>query len=171
MRNKIDKMEHSVDIALQDPLWAEIKDIEAFARDIILRTLNTADLPEEASAKPLEVSIVFANNDLVQVLNKEYRGKNKPTNVLSFAMLDDHEAIIGGVAPLGDIIFAYETIKAEAIEHKKEFNDHLAHLLIHGCLHLMGYDHIEDDDANIMEATEIRILEAMNIQNPYTQKL
>lgn len=163
-------MEHTIDIAIQDPKWGQIEALESFTNDIILRTLLAADSPSEGGT-PFEVSVVYANNDLIQVLNKEYRGKNKPTNVLSFAMLDDEDHIEMEVTTLGDIVLAYETIENEAKEQRKTFMDHLAHLLIHGCLHLLGYDHIEEDDATLMETLEIRILQGLNIQNPYTQAL
>lgn len=164
-------MEYSIDIAIQDPLWNEVKDLEALTNEVIRRTLDMADLPTQVVESPFEVSVVFVNDDMIRILNKEYRGKNKPTNVLSFAMLDDENDLDMSIFSLGDVILAYETIERECRENDRFIRDHVAHLLVHGTLHLLGYDHIEDDDANVMETLEIRILEGMDIQNPYLQKI
>jgi probable rRNA maturation factor len=107
-----------------------------------------------------ELSIVLSDNKEVQRLNRDYRGKDKPTNVLSFPVPQP--------APLlGDIVLAYETIRDEALQKNIAFEDHVAHLLIHGFLHLQGYDHIEESDAEEMEALEIKALALLNIDNPY----
>lgn len=164
-------MEYNVDIAVQDPQWSEVKELETLTNDVIRRTLDMADVPEKAAGTPFEVSVVFVNDDMIRILNKEYRGKNKPTNVLSFAMLDEENDLDASIFSLGDIILAYETIEKEARENDRFIRDHIAHLLVHGTLHLLGYDHIEDDDANVMETLEIRILEGMDIQNPYLQTI
>jgi len=105
-----------------------------------------------------KVAIVLADNAFIQTLNNQYRGKNKPTNVLSFRNAD---------APLGDIILAYDTIEREAEEQQKTFRNHAAHLIIHGMLHLQGHDHENPKDAGKMEALEIKILEKLGISNPY----
>lgn len=107
-----------------------------------------------------ELSIVLSDNKEVQRLNRDYRGKDKPTNVLSFPVPQP--------APLlGDIVLAYETIRDEALQKNIAFEDHVAHLLIHGFLHLQGYDHIEESSAAEMEALEIKALALLNIDNPY----
>lgn len=164
-------MKPNIDIAVQEPLWEDVKELEELTHDAIYRTLEMAELPDKAADKPFEVSVVFVNDDMIRILNKEYRGKNKPTNVLSFAMLDDESTPDSEIISLGDIILAFETIDREAKENDRFMRDHIAHLLVHGTLHLLGYDHIEDDDANMMETLEIRILEGMDIQNPYLQKI
>lgn len=116
-----------------------------------------------------EISIVFTTNDEIQKLNAKYRGKDKPTNVLSFPSglyhPDKQQQI--PVIPLGDVILGYETIKQEAAEQGIPFLDHLTHLLLHGFLHLLGYDHELDDEAEVMEALEIQHLKALGINNPY----
>ena len=112
--------------------------------------------------KHTEVSLVLADDDFVQDLNKRYRGKDKPTNVLSFEQ-DEDEYLMS----LGDVIFAYQTIAREADEQGKDFQDHLSHLAVHGTLHLLGYDHETDKEAEEMEALEIKILQALDINNPY----
>lgn len=162
---------HSVDIAIQDPQWEELKNLEGLTKDVISRTLRIADIPAKAMDMPLEISVVYVNDDMIQVLNREYRGKDKATNVLSFAMLDDDDAPNSDVIPLGDIILSFDTIHRESQEKGCFMDDHVAHLLVHGLLHLLGYDHIEDDDATTMETLEIRILEGLNIQNPYLERI
>jgi rRNA maturation RNase YbeY len=117
-----------------------------------------------------EVSIVFTSNVEVQKLNATYRGKNKPTNVLSFPSglfksEKEHQQV--PAIPLGDVVLGYETVKQEATEQDIAFPDHLSHLLIHGFLHLLGYDHELNDDAEIMEALEIQHLKTLGIKNPY----
>ena len=164
-------LEVSIDIDVQEPLWNSVKDLEDLTEQTVLKTLMHATLPEYISNKTLEISVVYANDDVVQVLNNQYRGINKPTNVLSFAMLDALEKTDAPAVALGDLIMAFETITKEADEVDKFIRDHIAHLIVHGTLHLLGYDHIEDDDANVMETLEIRILQGMNIQNPYTETL
>lgn len=164
-------MDYNIDIAIQDPQWEEVKELAYLTMEVLRRTLDMADLPDKAADKPFEVSVVFVNDDMIRILNKEYRGKNKPTNVLSFAMLDSEETADSDVVPLGDIILAYETVDKESRENDRFIRDHIAHLLVHGMLHLLGYDHIEDDDANVMETLEIRILEGLDIQNPYLQTI
>lgn len=106
-----------------------------------------------------DIAIVFSDDAQVQTLNRDFRGKDKTTNVLSFPSDAEDE--------WGDIILAYETIAREAHEQGKPFKAHLTHLIVHGVLHLLGYDHIEDDEAEEMEALEITILAQLAIDNPY----
>lgn len=159
----------NVEISIQDPEWEKINDIYNIIDIASKTTLNNAILPKAALGRDLEISIVLANDDLVQVLNREYRNKDKPTNVLTFATLDSEEVSTEGILNLGDVILAHETIEREAQEQGKFPLDHIKHLTVHGVLHLLGYDHIEEDEANDMETLEIRILEHLGVQNPYTE--
>ncbi len=109
-----------------------------------------------------EASVVFCDDAFIQNLNRDYRDKDKPTNVLSFPQDFTPKSPM-----LGDSIFAFETIEREAVEQDKSFDDHLLHLSIHSTLHLLGYDHIEDDEAEEMETLEIKLLNELGVKNPY----
>ncbi|MEY3634200.1 MAG: rRNA maturation RNase YbeY [Pseudomonadota bacterium] len=154
-----------------------------FGQSEVEKALDTAvrfaAIPELADpAVPISVSIKLSDNAEVHALNKEWRDKDKPTNVLSFPMLDDEEldALLAGTydAPeimLGDIILAYEICVAEAKEKDIPVAHHATHLVIHGMLHLLGHDHIEDDEAELMEALEVKALASMGLHNPYTDEI
>lgn len=134
-----------------------------------------AAFPELADpAVPVSVSVKLSDNVEVHALNREWRDKDKPTNVLSFPMLDDDEidALLDGSynAPeimLGDIILAYQICSDEAEEKNISIADHATHLVIHGMLHLLGHDHIDDEEAEAMEALEVKALASMGLHNPY----
>ena len=111
-----------------------------------------------------ELTIVIADEAQSQQLNNDYRGKNKPTNVLSF----EFEAPAGIELPLvGDLVICPAIVLAESIEQEKSFHDHFAHMVIHGCLHLLGFDHIKDEDATEMESIEKQLLAELGIADPY----
>ncbi len=127
-------------------------------------------------AATVEISIVLADDAAVQALNRDYRGKDKPTNVLSFPQLDVAalDVLAGGGASaddgewlLGDIILAVETCAREAGEKGVATADHAVHLVVHGMLHLLGYDHIVDSEADAMEALECDVMAALGYQDPY----
>lgn len=109
--------------------------------------------------KNAEVSISLVNDKEIKRLNREYRGIDKPTNVLSFELSDDEL--------LGDIFISFDTVAKEAAAQNKKFEHHAAHMVVHGVLHLVGYDHLDDDSADKMESVEIKILKKIGIGNPY----
>lgn len=111
-----------------------------------------------------ELSIVLTDDAEQQVLNRDWRGIDKPTNVLSFPQIEPFSPVIG---ILGDITLARETLEREARELGKSFEEHFTHLVIHGFLHILGYDHIEEADALVMEGLETQILSSMGIADPY----
>jgi probable rRNA maturation factor len=113
-----------------------------------------------------EVTVRLVTKDEITALNTTYRNKNKPTNVLAFpSQLPD--SIVLKYSPLGDIVICPAVLLQEALEQKKTLLDHWAHIVIHGCLHLLGFDHIETQDATRMQAKEIELLKQLNINNPY----
>ncbi len=126
---------------------------------------NTGDF--RLPVRSAEVSVLLADDVAIHALNKTYRGIDRPTNVLSFAALDDVDEPIVDPLLLGDIVVAFETTKREAEEQKISMADHLFHLIVHGVLHLIGYDHMTDADAAEMEALEIEILARNGMENPY----
>ena len=113
-----------------------------------------------------EVSLVFTNDAEIRAINAEWRSQDKPTNVLSFPAFPVTPGKMPGPM-LGDIIFAEETLTREAGELGKSFDDHLTHLMVHGFLHLFGYDHMEEDEAEKMEGLETRILAELGLSDPY----
>ena len=108
------------------------------------------------------ITLVWADDAFVRTLNHDHRGKDRPTNVLSYASDLEGE--------LGDLIFALETIAQEARDQDKAFTDHLIHLILHGSLHLLGYDHESKEEAETMEALETQILHELGLPDPYGQE-
>lgn len=167
-----------IDICTTDPRWDSLALphplTETLQTAITLAYQNGNFMPPE-NAPPentphVELSVVLTNDAEIQELNNEYRGKNKPTNVLSFATYTDGDTphIAGIPCMLGDIILAFDTIMAESKSANKTPHAHLTHLCIHGTLHLLGYDHITESDAQIMETLETELLATLNITDPYT---
>ncbi|TDX89117.1 putative rRNA maturation factor [Neorhizobium sp. R1-B] len=136
------------------------------------KTLGVAaDLLSKEEVQPFpktapELSLVFTNDASIQEINAEWRGKDKPTNVLSFPAFPLAPGKMPGPM-LGDIVIARETVEREAVDLDKTFEDHLTHLLVHGFLHLFGYDHMQADEAEKMEALETRILAKLGLSDPY----
>ncbi len=113
---------------------------------------------------PAIVSLLITSSDEIQELNRQYRGKDKATNVLSFPMQSPEEV---DICLLGDVVLCAEVIKQEAQQQSKTEESHWAHMVVHGMLHLQGYDHVDDDEAQIMEQLEIKILKQIGIDSPY----
>ena len=120
---------------------------------------------------PAEASLMLTDDATITGFNRDWRGQDKPTNVLSFAAMDDADDAVemppGAERLLGDIVIAFETTDAEARRDGKTLADHLSHLCVHGMLHLLGFDHETDADAEEMEALETEILATLGIDNPY----
>lgn len=163
-----------IDITVEDPSWEKAcPDYESVIRRAVDAVCNqspvAAALLEQGAE--FELSVVLADNAMVQALNRDYRGKDKPTNVLSFAQLDGEDGWEAPESPgpcaLGDLILAFETVRYEAAEAGKTLESHFLHLVIHGTLHLLGYDHLAEDEAEEMESLEIQILNDFGINNPY----
>lgn len=170
-----------IDVAiLADPQWNKSEDWEGCATQAVEAALVATPFAALSDSNLcIEVAIKMSDNAEVQALNRDYRGKDKPTNILSFpqtppdllaslaasatggAAGDDSEAI------LGDMILAYEICVAEAADKGISLEDHVTHLIVHGTLHLLGYDHIEEDQANHMETLEIAIMAGLGLSDPY----
>ncbi len=152
--------------------WAAFPSAETLAGVAARMLARHARFADEA---PAQACIALSNDAAVQELNKQYRGKDKPTNVLSFPAGDmpelDDEDPAHEAHPLGDIVIAYETVKREALEQGLDLADHFQHLVVHGLLHLLGFDHETDAEAHEMETLEIEILSTLGIANPYTEEL
>ena len=160
-----------IEVVTLDPQWSEsLAGCEQTACRAAAAALDEADEGLRPAAG-VELSLVLASDAQVRALNRDYRGLDKPTNVLAFPNM---EAGCGGPgaerqAPrlLGDIVVARETLLHEARDQGKRPQDHLAHLVVHGVLHLLGYDHQDVREATEMEGREIRILQCLGIADPY----
>jgi probable rRNA maturation factor len=162
-----------LDIAIEaDAEWDSSTGWDELARSAAAAAIAESAFPQLSSGeRTVELSIRLAGDAEVHALNSEWRGKDKPTNVLSFPMAEANElaeaATPGPELMLGDIILARGICAAEAEEKAIPIEDHAAHLMVHGTLHLLGYDHMDETAAADMEAREIRALARMGITDPY----
>jgi probable rRNA maturation factor len=162
-----------LEIALEaDEEWDSSRSWDLLARRAAEAAISESAFPQlTASDRPVEISILLTGDEQVQALNAKWRGKDKPTNVLSFPMAEEPELqstnIAGGELLLGDIILARGVCEREAEEKGVALEQHLTHLLVHGTLHLLGYDHHDDAEAAEMEEREVRALDRLGIANPY----
>lgn len=171
-------MNSRLNLIVDSTLWEESGfDVSKTAAQIFEQTLEfvhqNEDLDFLGEDKTILVNLSLSNDAEIHKLNYEFRGFDKPTNVLSFANIDDDEfdnyIKVSSEIELGDIMIAFETLKREAAEKDISFQNHFSHLLVHGILHLLGFDHQEDLDADYMEDFEVRILAEFNINNPYQE--
>lgn len=145
-----------MDLRVEEAAWQDIKDLEA----LCLGALQTA---YGQSTTEGHVDVLLADNDTLETLNTDWRGKPRPTDVLSFPAGENPENF------LGDIAIAYGIASKDAAAGQKTLPDHLCHLLIHGLLHLMGHDHMHDDEAETMETLERDALARLGIADPYSR--
>jgi probable rRNA maturation factor len=145
--------------------WAARSDAEA----IVHRAIATAAAFVDSNTGDAELAVMLTDDVGIRTLNKNWRGQDQPTNVLSFPALQPtgRTSPDDGPRMLGDIAIAYETARREADDEQKPFDHHLSHLAVHGFLHLVGYDHENDNDAEAMEALERAILAEIGIPDPY----
>ena len=164
-----------LDIAIEsDPEWDSSSDWDALVRRAAEAAIAESAFPHlTASPRAVELSVRLTNNDEVRELNAQWRDKDKPTNVLSFPLADPDE--LGSTEPggpdlmLGDIVLAHGVCAMEAEKKAIPVQDHATHLVVHGTLHLLGYDHHADDEAADMEAREVRALARLGIGDPYAE--
>lgn len=165
----------TLDISIDDARWQQVQ-LETLAGQAVTLTLQHLGIdPDDC-----ELSLLGCDDHRIMELNSEFRDKSKATNVLSWPA-EDLAAELPGGAPdgpepdftgeiaLGDIAISYDTCAREAAEAGKTMDDHVRHLIIHGVLHLLGYDHIRDLDATLMERVEVELLGKMGVNNPYTE--
>jgi probable rRNA maturation factor len=145
---------------------------EPGAEAVIQRAIATAAEMVDADIGDAELAVMLTDDVGLRTLNSNWRGVDKPTNVLSFPALKPTGRAGPDDAPrmLGDIAIAYQTTRKEADDEQKPFDNHLSHLAVHGFLHLIGYDHEKDDDAETMEALEGEILAQLGIPDPYADR-
>lgn len=155
----------TVDVLRQDARWPD----DSRAQALMRRAGEEAFRAAAPAGRAGEIAIVLTNDAQVRELNRRWRGKDAATNVLSFPLRTPvHPA--GACPSGGDIVLAYETVAREAEASGIALLDHAAHLIVHGTLHLLGHDHERDEEAEIMEALEGRVLEGMGIRNPYADE-
>jgi probable rRNA maturation factor len=163
-------MEMLVETVIEDARWKAFG-LAALAESAGRAALAGVGLPVAV----YEIGVLGCDDARIAVLNAEFRGKPLPTNVLSWPSQERAAEFVGedpppplpGTESLGDIAIAWETCAAEAVAQGKPMADHVTHLIVHGVLHLLGYDHVEDDDAALMEGHEVRILATLGISDPY----
>ena len=163
----------AIDVVIASSRWSKAPQ----AARLVRRTIAAA---APARARAAELSVILTSNRAIGALNRQWRGQDKPTNVLSFpapgqagkqaAKRASRRAPRGAPRHLGDIVIAYETAAAEARAEHKPFDHHLAHLAVHGFLHLLGYDHESHSEAEAMERRERRILSRLGVPDPYAAR-
>jgi probable rRNA maturation factor len=160
MRREADAAAPSIDILIESALWKREPEHQAILRQAI------AAAAREASSKRAELAIVLTNDSAIRALNRKWRGQDEPTNVLSFPAGNAGVATTNATH-LGDIVIAFETTAREASSEGKPFAHHLAHLAVHGYLHLLGFEHETDKEAAVMERLEAEILSQLGVPNPH----
>ena len=153
----------TVTIEVEDEAWQALAGLDQLARTAVASALSGAG----ADGQEREIALLFTSDQSIAEINADWRGKNNPTNVLSFPASSDMPIPEGEPRPLGDIVLSHGVIAREAAEQGKTLHDHTAHLIVHGVLHLLGFDHDTDVEADKMEHLETSILKGLGISDPY----
>src|SRR5262249_8770090 len=153
-----------VDVVTESPLWDARAGLEDIARRAVDAALAEARRPYNDEA---ELAVILADDAKLKDLNRDWRGKDQPTNVLSFPAAEGEE--IATAPLLGDLVLAFETVAIEAEREGKAFDAHFAHLVVHGTLHLFGFDHMSGEEAEEMENLERLALARLGIADPYLE--
>jgi probable rRNA maturation factor len=149
----------NLDISIDDKDWNTVPNLRKLTRNAIAATLPDNDI---------SLSLLFTSDARIMEINRQWRGKAAATNVLSFPVSAETPVPAGEPRPLGDIVLAFGTVSREAGEQKKPITHHVTHLIVHGVLHLLGYDHEDDGEAEAMETREIAVLAGLGMESPYT---
>lgn len=168
-------MKTTLNLNINDDRWIErLPDSAALSEKVFTTVINTLTPQLLDGKKEVSVNVELGNDEEIQKLNREFRNLDKPTNVLSFANIDDDDFFDSipdmEEVELGDIIIALETMDNQSAEQQITFKDHYIHILIHGFLHLLGYDHMEEDERLEMEALEVKLLAMFDVANPYSEE-
>lgn len=153
----------TVSVLVEDENWNKLPELKALAKTAVELVLHR----NGRSADQLSVTVLFTNDAEMTSLNSTWRGKPRPTNVLSFPASTNQSLPEDEPEPLGDIVLASGVVASEAEAQGKSLEFHTTHLIVHGCLHLLGYDHELDAEAGKMEAIEVEILAELGYPNPY----
>ena len=165
-----------IDVTVSCPAWIEaVPGVEDVCRDAARAACAANGATPAAAPAGAEASLVLADDQFVRALNRDYRNLDAATNVLAFANTDAAGGTEGDGAPgapriLGDVVVAYETAAAEATAEAKSLADHLCHLVVHGMLHLLGYDHQTAAEADRMERLEVQVLSRLGVASPYEDR-
>ena len=167
MKSTMDHLHNNeINLIIDSVRWQNpLLNYDQLVKEVVKITLN-----HELISEFVELNVRLTDDAVMQQLNKDFRQQDKPTNVLSFPADPEDEMspfFTPDLLPLGDIALGYETLEREAKEQGKTFKDHFIHLLIHGLLHNLGFDHLTDEEAEEMEEREIQILKSLGINNPY----
>ncbi|WP_294533790.1 rRNA maturation RNase YbeY [uncultured Rhodoblastus sp.] len=152
----------AIEIRIDCVGWSAVQGIDALVAGSLQAAIEESG---DAFAQGAEVSLLFCDDAAIRELNRRFRGQDKPTNVLSFPGPDPIET----ATFLGDIAIARETVAREALEQGRSLEQHCRHMIVHGFLHLLGYDHEAEEEAEAMEAMEIRILRKLGVDDPYRE--
>ena len=161
-------------IIAQNSWKKELPQVKELSEKIVEHVINDKN-PSWLQNKKVVINLSLSDDEEIKELNSEFRNLDKPTNVLSFANIDDeefdHYLKQNQEIELGDVIIALTTMLNQSADQEITLHDHYCHILVHAVLHLLGYDHIEPEEAQEMESEEIRILKNFNIENPYQEKI
>jgi probable rRNA maturation factor len=155
-----------IDITIEFAAWSKVPGLENLIKTSARAAVSGR---EEEFKNRAELSILLTSDEAIRQLNSNFRGQDKPTNVLSFGGETETVSTVPSFL-LGDVVLSYQTIAKEAQQQGKSFDDHVSHLIVHGVLHLLGYDHDNDELAHKMERVEIKILKGIGVENPYSQE-
>ena len=167
-------MNDNLNIIIEEPAWIKhLPDVEETAQKVFATVLSFMRTKQDLDfiSCNINVNLSLSSDNHVRELNNEFRQKDSPTNVLSFANIDADDFKFNTSDPLelGDIIIALETMQKESFDQNISLHDHFCHLFCHGLFHLLGFDHQNDEEAAVMENLEVLVLKQLNIANPYKE--